>query len=103
MKERQKVEEEWGEMGEINNSQKVDQTDPLAALGSEMKAKSHNISRERANQSWKMKYRECEKRNPQRRNAKQIWGFGKKIETGSIAKQGTFFRIPFLKSQKGKC
>ena len=43
MKERQKFEEEWGEMEEINNSHKVNQTDQLEALGFKMEAKNHNL------------------------------------------------------------
>ena len=39
MKERQKVEEEWGEIGEINNLQSVNQTDQLVALRFKMKSK----------------------------------------------------------------
>ena len=45
MKERQKFEEEWKEMEEINNSQKVNQSGQLEALRFKMKAKNHNLSK----------------------------------------------------------
>ena len=48
MKERQKFEEERQEMGEINNSQKANQTDQLEALKFKMEAKNHNLSKQKS-------------------------------------------------------
>ena len=47
MKERQKIGEEWEEIEEINNSQNVNQTGQLEAQSFKMKAKNHNLSKER--------------------------------------------------------
>ena len=50
MGERQNVEEEWGEMGEINNSQKANQTDQLEAWRFKMTAKNHNLPKAKSEQ-----------------------------------------------------
>ena len=47
------IEEEWGEMEEINNSQNANQTDQLEALGIKVKAKNHNITKEKRTNSGK--------------------------------------------------
>ena len=48
--EKQKVQEEWGEMEDINNSLNANQSDQLEAPRYKMKAKNHNISREKSEQ-----------------------------------------------------
>ena len=50
MEERQKIEEEWKEIEEINNSQNVNQTDQLEALRFKMQVRNHNLSKEKSEQ-----------------------------------------------------
>ena len=102
MKERQKFEEAWGEMEEVNNSQKVNRTDQLEALGFKMKAKNHNLPKEKSNQFRKMKCRGCEKKSQKKkRETNRGVGGRKKIEIVAIGKHGTFIRIPFSEIPEG--
>ena len=102
MEEGQKFAEEWKEMEEINNTQKVNQTDQLEALGFKTKAKNHNLPKAKSEQILENEMPRMRKEIPKEETQKNKYGdAARKIEIEAIRKHGTSIRIPFSEIPEG--
>ena len=101
MKERQKVEEEWKEIAGINNSQNVNQTHQLEAMRFKMKAKNHNLSKEKSEQILENEMPGMRKAIRKEETQNKYGDDARKIDIGAIGEHGTFIRIPFSEIPEG--
>ena len=99
--ERQKVEEEWKEMEEINNSLNVNQTDQLEALRYKMKAKNHNLSKEKSEQIMENEMPGMRKEIPKKKHKINTEMQQEELGLGLLGENGTFVRVHFSEIPEG--
>ena len=100
MGERQKIEEEWQEMEEINNSLNVNQADQLESSRYKMKAKIITYQKRKGG-ILENEIPGMRKEIPKEETKNKYGDASRRIEIAAIEKHGTCIRVPFQISRKG--